>query len=76
MDSNYEAQKHLASQRLASRREQAAAERMLRNARPVRTGGLMQLFARLFQRSGQRKGEKLPQRELLSKPAIAGQGKR
>jgi hypothetical protein len=58
MDSNYEAQKQLTRQRLSARREQASAERLLREGRPARLGGvkqfLMHLFAPigLFHRSG------------------------
>jgi len=52
MDSNYEAQKQFTRQRLAARREQAAAERMLREGRPARTGGFKQFLSYLLARTG------------------------
>jgi hypothetical protein len=54
MDSNYEAQRHLTRERLASRREQAAAERLLRQEGRGSGSGPRYFLVRLFQGLGQR----------------------
>ncbi len=81
MDSNYEAQKQFTRQRLASRREQASAERLLREGRPARLGGLkqflMHIFARtgLFHRSGRREEKRRAQQSSSARLAITGKDK-
>ena len=78
MDSNYEEQKLFTHQRLAARREQAAAERALHEGRPARTNGLKQvlsyLFARtrFFHRPDRQGSEPEPQ---LKSPRLAVTGK-
>jgi len=65
MDSNYEAQKQLARQRLATRREQARVERLLREGHPESRHSIRQLLVQLFRRSGRRR-EKRPAQESRS----------
>ena len=64
MDSNYEAQKQFSRQRLDARREQAAAERLLREGRPARMRGLKHLLVTLFRRPAYREEKKRVQRSL------------
>jgi hypothetical protein len=77
MDSNYEAQKNFTNQRLTARREQAAAERALREGRPARTNGLKQVFSylfaitRFFRRPDRQGSEPEPQSKLV----VTGKGK-
>lgn len=54
MDGNYEAQNYFARERLAARREQAAAERLLRQKGRGSGSGLRHFLVRLFQGLGQR----------------------
>ncbi len=58
MDSNYEAQSQFVRQRLATRREQAEAERLLREGRRGRLGGLKQFLMYLSRRSSRQRGKK------------------
>jgi hypothetical protein len=76
MDSNYEAQKQFTRQRLASRREQAAAERLLREGRPARMSVLKQFLVTLFRRPGSREERKRAQRSPSGALATIGKGKR
>ncbi|MFL7838892.1 MAG: hypothetical protein ACK2U5_19175 [Candidatus Promineifilaceae bacterium] len=62
MDSNYEAQKQFTRQRLAARREQAAAERILKEGRSPRTGGFKHFLVKLFRRSDRREEKKQEQK--------------
>jgi hypothetical protein len=73
MDSNYEAQKHLANQRLTTRRQQAMGEQLLRSSRPSRPGFLRRVFSRLFRHPACQRGE--PAREPKTRPAIEGGGR-
>lgn len=75
MDSNYEAQRQFTRQRLTARREQAAAERILREGRPARMSGLKQFFAHLFRRSDRREEKKSAQQFSPARLAITGKGK-
>lgn len=75
MDSNYEAQKQLTNQRLAARREQAAAERMLREGRPARMGGFKQFLLALFRRSRRPEKHTGAQKSPSARVAISGKAK-
>jgi hypothetical protein len=78
MDSNFEAQEQFTRQRLSARREQAQAERFLREVRPVRMGSLrrllVQLFAqtRLFGRPARREEKNHAQQSSSARLAITG----
>lgn len=74
MDSNYEAQRHLTTQKLDARREQAAAERLLRQGQQPRASGLSRFFSRLFRHSGSRQDKKHAQKPPSA--ALAAPGKR
>ena len=74
MDSNYEAQKQFTNQRLSARREQAAAERVLKEGRPARTSGFKQFLCKLFRRSGRQKRDLEPQ-SSSPRLALTGKGK-
>ncbi len=76
MDKNYEAQRQFTRQRLDSRREQAAAERLLREGQPPQTNGLGRFFSRLFRRSTHPQGKEHTQRRPSAAPAAAGRHKR
>ena len=52
MDGNYEAQKHFTRERLAARREEAAAERLLQQEGRGRPRGLRHFLVQLFRRLG------------------------
>lgn len=74
MDSNYEAQSQLARQRIAARRKQAQAERLLRAGQPESRHGLQQLFLRLFQVFGRRRAQETAEPSRSTRLAIAGKG--
>lgn len=76
MDSNYEAQRQLVSQKLALRRQQAEAERLLKAARPPRPNIVSRLLARLFPpRAAEQAPEKPRQTDPLARRAPrAGEG--
>lgn len=75
MDGNYEAQRQLARQRLVARREQAAAERLLRQGRPPRMHALKQFLATLFRRSGRQDAEKGERQASPARLATTGKSK-
>ena len=74
MDNNYEAQKQFTSQRLAARREQAAAERLLKEGRRERNGRLKQLLY-LFRRSRRPEKHTGAQKSTPARLAISAKGK-
>lgn len=71
MDSNYEAQRQLGRQRMAALQQQAASERLLRSARPSRTGRARQFFTRLLRRG--KRGRRPEQQPV---PSLAGPDRR
>lgn len=72
MDSNYEAQKHLAQGRIDALHEQAARERLLRSARPPRRRKLSGFLGRLFARPHRPR----PRCEEDPRPSLAGPERR
>lgn len=75
MDSNYEAQSQFTRQRLAARREQAAAERTLREGRPARSGRLKQFLVSLLRQAGSREKQKSVQESPPVALATSGKDK-
>ena len=75
MDSNYEAQRQFTRQRLTARREQAAAERLLREGQAEQASGLKQFIATLFRRSDHQKERKRARQSPPRRLAIMGKDK-
>lgn len=69
MDKNYEAQRHLASQRLDARRQQGEAERLLKMGQRQQPSALQRLLAALFRRPRREAGTR---GAAKARPAVEG----
>ena len=75
MNSNYEAQRQFAIQRLADRREQGRVERLLREGNPGPRHTVGHFLLQLFRRSGQRREKKSAEVPQSAELAVVGKGR-